>query len=145
MDWTDRYSALAFPGSVGGGPAAGDTLALTVTATGATSANPVKAAADMKAFHALEAAGDADAERHERFSDIVLFFRRYGQPVVIESNGNNVITLRFEQNGFWSASQNGRPAWINKIDAATAAEVAAEYVAENDHNVTAIAVTVNGA
>ena len=141
-DWTDNYTALVYPGAVGGGPAAGDELELTVTVTGGnTSSNPVKAAADYNAYDAEDA---DDKERHARFSDIVMFFKQYGQPVSIASDGDQVITLKFEQDGFWADSTVGDPAWLNKVRRSNAFELAAAYVADNDYNVSGIAVKVNG-
>jgi hypothetical protein len=141
VDWTDNYTALAFPGKVGGGPAAVDTIALTVTATGGTSTNPVKAAADLEAYFAEDA---DDKQRHERFSDIVQFFMQYGIVVGVASDGDQVITLEFEQGGMFADSTEGRPDWLNKVDRDNAYNLGLAYVANNDYNVSAIAVTING-
>ncbi|MAZ56834.1 hypothetical protein CL653_03510 [bacterium] len=143
VDWTDNYYALAFPGTVGGGPGAVDTLVLTVTVTGGdTSSNPVKAAADKAAYDAEDA---NDKERHKRFSDIVQNYMRHGIVVGIESDGDQTITLKYEQGSMFVDGTVGRPDWLNKVERANAFEIGAEYVADNDYNVTGIAVTINGA
>jgi len=142
VNWIDKYVALAFPGSVGGGPAAGDSVELTVTAAGhATATNPVKAAASLEAYFAED---EADQERHRRFSDIVQYFHQYAQPASIESNGDQVITLKFEQDGLWADSTVGRPEWLNKVERKNAYELAQAYLAEDSYGVTAITVKVNG-
>lgn len=142
VDWIDNYVARAFPGSVGGGPAAVDTVALTVTAAGHnTATNPVKAAADMEAYFAEDA---DDKERHDRFSDIVQYFQQYAQPVSIESDGDQVITLKFEQGGMFADSAVGDPDWLNKQRRNNAYELAQAYLANDAYGVTAISVTING-
>lgn len=141
VDWTDKYEALVFPGKVGGGPAAVDTVELTITATGGTSTNPVKAAADLEAYFAEDA---DDQARHKRFSDIVQYFQQYAQPVEITSDGDQVITLGFEQGGMWADSTVGDPDYMNKVRRDNAYELAQAYVASNSHTVSVIAVKVNG-
>lgn len=142
VDWIDNYVALAFPKAVGGGPAAVDTVELTVAASGhATEDNCVKAAADLEAYFAEDA---ADQERHRRFSDIVTFFQQYAQPVSVESDGDHVITMKFEQGGMWADSTVGDPDWLNKVQRSNAYELAQAYVAADSYGVSAITVKVNG-
>jgi hypothetical protein len=142
VDWIDNYKALAFPGAVGGGPAAGDTLVLTVTAAGdPTATNPVKAAADLAAYFAEDA---DDKARHERFSDIVQYFQQYAQAVSIASDGDQAITLKYEQDGLWADSTVGDPQFMTKTRRSNAYELAQAYVGSDAHGVTAITVTLNG-
>lgn len=142
VDWTDKYVARAFPGKVGGGPAVVDTVELTVTAAGSpTATNPVKAAADLKAYFAEDA---DDKARHDRFSDIVTFFMQHGIVTEVASDGDTKITLGFEQGGMWADSDVGEPLWLNKVRRDNAYELAQKYVASDSHGVTAISVTING-
>jgi len=142
VDWIDNYVALAFPGSVGGGPAVVDTVELTVTAAGdATATNPVKAAADLEAYFAEDA---ADQARHKRFSDIVVYFQQYAQPISITSDGDTIITLGFEQGGMWADSTVGDPGYVTKTNRSNAYELAQAYLAADTHGVTAISVKLNG-
>ncbi len=134
------YNAIVFPG-VTGGPGVKDTMAITVTA-GATS-NPIKSQATRAAYNA---ASSDDKALHNRFSDVVQFITQYANPVSISTNGNNVITLGFEQAGLFNNAGIGRPGNFteNGNPRANAFDLAAAYVAANDHGVTVMTITING-
>lgn len=135
------YEYLAFPHEKGG-PGPYDTLVLVVTATGTDgSTTPVKAAADMAAYDAEDA---NDVLRHKRFSDIVLFFSRYGTPISIASDGDQTITLKYEHQYIHGNNSEGKAPWFTPGHRPNAYDIAAEYVAANDHSVTGMTTTVNG-
>lgn len=134
------YENLAFPHEVGGaGPL--DTIVLAITATGATSSTPVTAQTSLTAFNA--ASGD-DQARHRRFSAIVQHFQQYGQPVSISSDGS-AITLKFDRKGMFENSTKGKTPGFLPGHRPNGFDLAASFVAANDHTVTVIGVTVNGA
>lgn len=132
-----------FPTQVGGGPGNVSTVVLTVTATGATSTNPCKSLPNAAAYYAASA---ADKARHDRWSDIVMYFHRNANPVGIEATANNVITLHFEQENMFDDTTLGTPGWYTASGnpRPNAFDIAQEYVADNDHTVTVITVTVDG-
>lgn len=135
------YVNKVFPGTVGG-PGPWDVVQLTVTA-GATS-TPVLAQTDLVAYNA---ASDANKALHDRFSDVVMFFHRYAEPVSITTNGatGTVISLYFERAGMFSDSSLGKaPYFYSSGNRPNAYDIATEYVAVNTNGTTAIAVTVNG-
>ena len=135
------YKALVFPAVTGGGPGVQDTVVLTVTATGDTSSNPVTSVATPALYAAADANGKA---RHDRFSDLAMYFRAYGQPVTIASTGTT-ITFGYEHVGLHSDGALGKPAWRDVAgERPNAYELAQAYVAANSHTVSAISVTVNG-
>jgi hypothetical protein len=135
------YNARIFP-MVTGGPGVKDTMAITVTA-GATS-TPVKSQATRTAYNA---ASDADKLLHDRFSDVVQFITQYANPVSISTNADNVITLGFDRAGLFNNAGIGRPGNFteNGNPRANAFDLAAAYVASNDHGVTVMTITINGA
>jgi len=135
------YSARVFPAVTGGGPGVQDTVVLTITATGDTSSNPVTSVTTPALYEAADANGKA---RHSRFSDLVMYFRAYGQPVTIASTGG-AITLGYEHVGLHTDGTPGKPAWRDVVgERPNAYELAQAYVAANSHTVTVIAVAVNG-
>lgn len=136
------YKNLIFPGAVNAaGPV--ETVTLTVTATGATSSNPVKAFASLAEYNDTNASDD-DKARHERFSNIVRYFQQYGQPVSIASNGNNVITLTFDRKGLFTDSALGKAPYFNDAyERGDASDLATAYVSDNDHTVTVLTAIVS--
>lgn len=135
------YYANVYPKDIGGmGPF--DTVALTVTVTGgSTSSTPCLAQADIAAFNAASA---NDQERHRRYSDIVSFFSQYGQPVSNASDGDNLITLKYESKGMFVNSTLGKPGWFAYGHRPNAYDLCATYVANDSFNVSAMTVTING-
>lgn len=137
------YNNLCFPHSVGG-PGPLDVVALTVTATGGASANPVKAQTDIVAFNAAVA---LDQTRHIRFSNLVTQFSRYGMPVAasVNTGTDTIITLSYERKGMFENSVLGKPGWFNYGHRANAFDLCAEHVASNPDLVSVLTVTINGA
>lgn len=134
------YENLAFPHEVGGaGPL--DTLVLAITATGATSTSPVTAQTSMAAFNA---ASDNDKARHRRFSALVQHFSQYGPAVAISSDGD-AVTMKFDRKGMFENSTKGKTPGFLPGHRPNAYDLAASFVAANDHTVTVIGVTLNGA
>jgi hypothetical protein len=134
------YDNLAFPHAVGG-PGPVDTLVLAITATGTTSSTPVTAQTDIVAYNAASANNQA---RHNRFSAIVKHFQQYGPPISLSSDGDN-ITMTFERKSMFENKDLGQAPWFDKGNRSNAYDLAAAFVAANDHTVTVIGVTLNGA
>lgn len=135
------YKALVYPYVAGGGPGAKETVALTVTATGSASSNPVVLQANAAAYTAASA---DDKTRHERATDIVRFFSQYGTPVEV-SSATNVLTMKFEVADLFEDSARGKPGYFNGPAARpTAYELAQAYVAANSFTVSAMTVTIDG-
>lgn len=128
------YKNLVFPQTVGG-PGPYDTVVLTIT--GAT----VTPLADVVAYNV----GDSTVKGyHDAFSDIVMFFERYGEPVSVAGT-SSTITLQFERRGMFVDSALGKaPFFYSSAARANAFEIGAAYVASNSYSVSGIAVTVNG-
>jgi len=130
------YKNLVFPHKVGG-PLDEMTKLVLVVTEGAT-VNPVKAAADLEAYNAEDA---ADQARHELFSEVVEFFSRYGAPVWLESDGDQTITMYFERAGLFDNATLGKPDDFSYGHRANAYDIGVELVANT--SVTAITTTVD--
>ena len=136
------YKNLIFPQEVGG-PGPYDTVELTVSASGAPTTTPIKAFANLEAYYDSTVADDKT--RHERFSDICKYFQQYGEPISIASDGDNVITLKFERGGMFEDSALGKPGYFySSGNRPNAYDLATSYVADNDTGVNGITVKVNG-
>lgn len=133
------YKNLNYPHDLGGnGPF--DTVELTVTAGTAPTTTPMKAAADIRAYNAEDA---DDVVRHERFSELVRYYHQYGQPVAITSDGDNVVTMKFERQEMFTDHTEGKAPWDDETDRGNAYDLAVAFVAATDW-CTAITVKVNG-
>ena len=138
-----EYKALVFPHTTGGGPGVAETVELTITANDGTAiTTPVAAVDNFAGYYDADAAGKA---AHERFSAIVeSFSRAYGFAIEVASDGDDVITLKYENPALHSDSSLGKPGWDEGSERPNAYELAQVFVGDNDVDVTAIAVTVNG-
>lgn len=135
------YYQLAFPHDVGG-PGPWQKVELGVTAITTATTDVVKTCADLQAFYA---ASSDDKARHQRFSDLVTQFGRYGMAISARATSSDeVIQLYFERVGLFSNSTLGKPGWFSYGHRPNGYDLAAEFVSSNNVTVSALTVTIDG-